>query len=161
MATRKRTKLVIEPKIQYSLVRQLAVQWSLHLLGTVVLLTTLQVLLGGILNGFDYHWARIWPTVASFIVSLFFLLPIFVLGSLKLSNRFAGPIHRLRRELRDISAGKPYKKISFRDGDYWQELSNEFEEAVQAVYAQVREDGEKEYAVKPNRNDSNNEASNV
>ena len=105
MAHGKRKRLVIEPTIQYSLIRQLVVHWSLHLLATVLLVCMLQVLLGGLFHPWQHHVERIWPTVASLVITLAFLLPVYIQSSLKLSNRFAGPIHRLRRELHGLPGG--------------------------------------------------------
>lgn len=140
MAPGKRKQLVIEPAIQYSLIRQLLAQWGLHLLSTLVLMTILQVLLGGFFHPWSYHLERIWPTLASLTLALFCLLPVFVMQSLKLSNRFAGPIHRFRRELRRLGDGAPYREVKFRENDFWQEISGEFESAVQAVRRQIRKE---------------------
>ena len=134
----KRTKLVIEPKIQYSLVRQLVAHWTLHLAATLLLLTVMQVLLGGIFRPWQYHFDKIWPTLASLAVSLLFLLPVYIQSSLKLSNRFVGPIHRLRRELRSLADGQSYRELKFRESDYWAELADEFDNAVEALQKQVR-----------------------
>ena len=123
MSARKRTRLVIEPVIQYSLVRQMIVQWSLHLLATLLLLSMLQVMLGGFFHPWSYHASRIGPALASLSVALVVLLPVFILQSLKLSNRFAGPIYRLRRELRQLREGQPYREMQFREDDYWQDLA--------------------------------------
>ena len=137
MTKGKRSKLVIEPTIQYSLVRQLVVHWALHLTATLVLLTLLQVLLGGIFRPWQYHLDRIWPTLATLVVSMLFLMPVFIQSSLKLSNRFAGPIHRLRREFRSLADGQSYKELQFRESDYWKELADEFDNAVDALQKQV------------------------
>ena len=137
MAKENRKQLVIEPVIQYSLIRQLLVQWSLHLVATLVLLTILQVFLGGFFNTWQYHFERIGPTLASFTVSLLFLLPVYVMNSLKLSNRFAGPIHRFRRELRSVAEGRPYRELRFRDNDYWTELAEELDSAINAICDQI------------------------
>ena len=137
MAKENRKQLVIEPVIQYSLIRQLLVQWGLHLVATLVLLTILQVFLGGFFNTWQYHLERIGPTLASFTVSLLFLLPVYVMNSLKLSNRFAGPIHRFRRELRSVAEGRPYRELKFRDNDYWTELAEELDLAINAIRDQI------------------------
>jgi hypothetical protein len=135
MAKGNRKRLVIEPAIQYSLVRQLVAQWCLHLTATVLLLIMLQILLGGIFQPWQYHFQRLWPMVASLVITLAFLAPAFIVSSLKLSNRFVGPIHRLRQLLRDLADGKPCEDLKFRKGDYWQELATEVERALQALRA--------------------------
>ena len=64
---------------------------------------------------------------------LLFLAPPFILSSLKLSNRFVGPIHRLRQQLRQIADGQPFEDLKFRRGDFWQELADEMERAMAAL----------------------------
>ncbi len=137
MAQFKRKRLVIEPTIQYSLVRQLIFQWTLHLVATLLLLAMLQVLLGGFFQPWQYHVGRIGPTLASLAIAMCFLLPVFILSSLKLSNRFAGPIHRFRRELRRLAEGASYQELKFRENDYWQEMGDELDAAMDALRAQM------------------------
>ena len=51
-----------------------------------------------------------------------FLLPVFVVDTIKISHRFAGPIFSLRRTMREVAEGKPPRKLKFREGDFWHEL---------------------------------------
>lgn len=145
----KRKQLVIEPVIQYSLIKQLLQQWCLHLVATLLLLTMLQVLLGGFFHPWQIHAQKLWPTLASFTVSLLFLLPVYVMNSLKLSNRFAGPIHRFRRELRSLAQGRPYQELKFRDSDYWTEMADELDAAIAAIRDQLVTELSSETASKP------------
>ena len=55
-----------------------------------------------------------------------FLLPVFVVDSIKLSHRFAGPIYSLRRAIRDIAQGKPARKLKFRRHDFWHEIAEDY-----------------------------------
>jgi nitrogen fixation/metabolism regulation signal transduction histidine kinase len=55
-----------------------------------------------------------------------FLLPVFVVDTVKISHRFAGPIYSLRRAIREITQGKPARKLKFRTNDFWHELSEDF-----------------------------------
>jgi nitrogen fixation/metabolism regulation signal transduction histidine kinase len=54
------------------------------------------------------------------------LLPIFIRDTLKLSNRFAGPMYRLRTELRKLATDQPGNAVKFRTGDFWQEVAGDF-----------------------------------
>lgn len=142
MSNEQRSRLVIEPEIQYALVKQLCIQWVLHLAASVVLLLMLQVLLGGFFRPFSEHWARVWPLAASITLAMLFLLPAFVRSSLQLSNRFAGPIHRFRGELRAIASGKAYETMKFRDADYWPTLARELDAAVAVMKPQAADAAE-------------------
>ena len=47
------------------------------------------------------------------------LLPVFLYDTVKLSNRFAGPVIRLRRAMQAISQGNAVEKLQFRENDFW------------------------------------------
>jgi nitrogen fixation/metabolism regulation signal transduction histidine kinase len=55
-----------------------------------------------------------------------FLLPVFVVDTIKISHRFAGPVYSLRRALREIAEGKPPRKLKFRRHDFWHELADDY-----------------------------------
>lgn len=57
---------------------------------------------------------------------LFLLAPLVAYDMLKLTNRFAGPIFRLRREMQRLIVGESERPLNFRDGDYWTEIAEEF-----------------------------------
>ncbi len=56
------------------------------------------------------------------------LLPWFVHDSLKLSNRFAGPITRLSTAIRLLRDSSDVAPVKFRKGDFWCEVASEFNE---------------------------------
>lgn len=54
------------------------------------------------------------------------LLPVFLYDTIKMSHRFAGPIHRFRKSLKSLAEGQVVEEISFRGKDFWSDLSNDF-----------------------------------
>ena len=50
---------------------------------------------------------------------------------MKLSNRFAGPVMRLRESINSLAQGEPVKELTFRDNDFWRELSEDFNRIAQ------------------------------
>ena len=54
---------------------------------------------------------------------LFLLAPLIAYDMLKLTNRFAGPIFGLRREMQRLIAGESERPLNFRDGDHWSDLA--------------------------------------
>jgi hypothetical protein len=128
---KKRRAYLVDWRVQGAILRQTLAQWFVFALVGALLFAVFQVLLGGTPGEpWSYRFQAIWPMAASLFVSLLMLLPKFVHDSLKLSNRFAGPIVRLRNTLREIGQGKPYKKISFRNSDLWQEIAGELDRAL-------------------------------
>jgi hypothetical protein len=63
------------------------------------------------------------------------VLPIVMMDVLRLSNRFVGPVTRLRAGMKDLAAGRPVKPLNFRNDDYWRELAVDFNEAAARVRA--------------------------
>lgn len=129
---RRRTVLV-DKSTQWAIVKQSLLHWVYHCLLTILLLGALEVLLGGVFKPWNEHWRTIWPLAASVSLSLLILLPTFVLDSFRLSNRFAGPIGRVRRALRDLAAGKPFTPVGTRKGDFWPEIADELNAAVETL----------------------------
>ena len=61
-----------------------------------------------------------------FLVVMVFLLPVFVIDTIKISHRFAGPIYSLRRAIHEIAEGQPPRKLQFREHDFWQDLATDY-----------------------------------
>jgi hypothetical protein len=55
-----------------------------------------------------------------------FLLPVFIFDTIKLSHRFAGPVLRLRNEMRAVADGGELRRLSFRKGDFWHSLAEDY-----------------------------------
>ncbi|TWT99138.1 hypothetical protein Pla108_00710 [Botrimarina colliarenosi] len=67
--------------------------------------------------------------VASVVATL--IMPVVLLDLMRFTNRFVGPMVRLREAMRAAAAGEHVDPIRFRDGDYWQEFADAFN-AMQA-----------------------------
>ena len=133
MAKRRRKTVLVDKSTQWAIVKQSLLHWLYHCLVTIALLSVLEVLLGGVFKPWSEHWRVIWPLAASVSLSLLILLPKFVLDSFRLSNRFAGPIGRVRTALRDLAAGKPFVRVQTRKGDFWPEIADELNAAVETL----------------------------
>lgn len=57
---------------------------------------------------------------------LLLMVPIIAYDMLKQTNRFAGPVSRLRREMQRLVANESDRPLNFRDDDYWAEMADEF-----------------------------------
>ncbi len=54
---------------------------------------------------------------------------------MRLSNRFAGPMLRLRRSLRALGRGEYVEPLEFRGADFWQEFADDFNSVLRRVQA--------------------------
>ena len=68
---------------------------------------------------------------------MFFLLPVFILDTIKLSHRFAGPIYRLRNTIRSLAQGEEFRPLKFREVDFWQSLAEDFNVMVARLKGEV------------------------
>ncbi len=132
MTNDKRRIFLVDGEVQWAIIRQSLAQWLGHTIVAALYLALLELLFGG-LKPWSEHWRALWPLVTSLVVSLVILMPVFIYKSFQLSNRFVGPVKRLRRVLRELAEGKPFSPVKFRKGDYWQELAEELNLAVEAL----------------------------
>lgn len=129
MSAADRKKTFVDPQVQGALVRRLLLHWVGFFLVASVVAFVLQVLsnpfqpLGG-------HFQQLWWTQGPFLLVMIFLLPVFVLDTIKLSHRFAGPIYRLRQTIRLIAEGNAPTRLKFRDFDFWQGLADDFNQML-------------------------------
>jgi hypothetical protein len=61
--------------------------------------------------------------VVYWLPGFLFLVPVATHDLLKMTNHFAGPIHRLRREMQLLAEDKSERPLAFRDEDYWNDVS--------------------------------------
>jgi signal transduction histidine kinase len=61
------------------------------------------------------------------------LVPVIMFDVLVTSNRFAGPLYRVRRAMRELAAGERVGAIQFREKDFLQDLADEFNAVAQRV----------------------------
>lgn len=66
---------------------------------------------------------QLWMNCGPALVGSILLLPLVMMDCLRLSNRFAGPMVRLRRAMGELAKGDLPSEVHLRDGDFWQEFS--------------------------------------
>lgn len=129
MAHPERKKTFVDPKVQGALVRRLVMHWCSFLLVASLVAFCLQVL-SNPFRSLAEHTQQLWWTHGPFLLVMVFLLPVFVLDTIKMSHRFAGPIYRLRQVILEIAQGDPPPRLKFRDFDFWQGLAEDFNRMV-------------------------------
>lgn len=129
----RRIQNLVDREVQSSLAKRLLLHWLLFLIAT-----SLSVLM----------WVRLieaptesWQTVINMsigrliplAVAAVVLLPMFIKDSISLSNRFAGPVVRVRRALADFADGKSIEPVELRQGDFWKSLAHEVNRVTRKV----------------------------
>ena len=133
MVKRIRKRYWIDSKIQGALALRILFHW--------VTFAVIAVVLTLILQYFSNPWtmlsdqlALLWNRQSAFAIVILVLLPIFIYDTVKLSNRFAGPVLRLRRVMKQIADGQPPERLKFRDNDFWIGMAEDFNKLIDMGY---------------------------
>ena len=125
MSRPQRRKKFVDAKVQGALARRLILHWLVFFTVATVVALLLQVLTDP-LRPAGEHLRQAWTMHGPFFVVMLFLLPVYVVDTIKLSHRFTGPVVNLRRSMREIAEGKPPRKLQFRSTDFWHELADDY-----------------------------------
>ncbi len=129
MSNRSRLPKIVDREIQLALARRLTLHWVVFILVAVALACLFQWL-GKPFTSFTELFEDVWSTLSPLLLVMLCLIPIFVYDSVKLSSRFAGPVLRVRRAAQSLAAGEQTEKLSFRNGDFWHGLAEDFNRVI-------------------------------
>lgn len=129
----KRSRLLVDPSVQWSIAGRILMHWGFFLLCLVSIGAMVRILVAVGNQPFSEAWRSAAFSQIPTLGVMFVLMPIFLRDTLKLSNRFAGPMFRLRTALKSLSGDEQTKPIKFRGGDFWQEAAEDFNEIVAKV----------------------------
>ena len=69
------------------------------------------------------HLWGLFEQIGPCLPTILLLLPLVIFDIVRLSNRFAGPVYRLRKHLTELNQDSQVTPLNFRDEDYWQQLA--------------------------------------
>ena len=124
--TTKRRKALVDPEVQGGVLRKIAIHWVLFFICNAIALMIWIRLFEQPDAGWGQTFGDTLKRFLPFFIITMALIPAFVWDTLKLTNRFAGPILRLRAALSDASAGRAVAPLHFRTNDFWQEIATNF-----------------------------------
>jgi hypothetical protein len=130
MSNPRRKKHFIDPTVQGSLARRIIMHWLVFIGVACIVAFVLQVL-SDPFRPVAEHALNMWWTHGPFLLVMAFLLPVFMVDTIKLSHRFAGPVYALRRALREIGEGQKPRRLKFRKRDFWHDLADEYNTAME------------------------------
>jgi hypothetical protein len=131
-ANTKRKRIFVDPKVQGSLVLRVGFYWIVCLITMTLMLLCWRILTGPA-QLFHTHINKMWHFYGPALVASFVLLPLVIVDIVRLSNRFVGPLVRLRGAMRALANGEDVKPIKFREGDFWREFADEFNALIDRV----------------------------
>ena len=136
-----RRKKFVDVRVQGALAWRLFCHWFAYVAIVGVSAFILQFCCNPLLPPGE-HFQQLWMTYGPLLFSMAFLLPVFILDTIKQSHRFAGPILRLRRELRDVAQGEKPQRLKFRKGDFWQDLAVDYNNMIARLTGELEKDAE-------------------
>ena len=135
----KRKKNFVDGNVQGALVRRVFLHW-LYFLGVTAFAF---VAIKGLLGSPELPiWDRIAASASDYLLLgliLLSLLPAFTLDTIRFSNRFVGPVVRLRRGMRELGEKGTTDLVKFREKDFWSDVAAEFNQCVSRMESQQKE----------------------
>ena len=127
---KRRARKLVDYEVQSSLVVRLWLHWALYMVATAIAMFLWIRLFEAPVDSLADTAKRFWNTFVPLLIVALALLPVFVLDAVKLSNRFTGPIFRLRKTLASLAAGNTARPLEFRSNDFWRSLAEDFNRVV-------------------------------
>ena len=121
----KRRQLFVDPKVQGALLARVIAYWAFYMFAVAVLMLGWRVLTHTPAP-FITHVRNLWFDCVPMFAASCLLLPFLATDIVRLSNRFCGPLVRVRDGLRGLVRGEDVPPVSFRKDDFWQDLGDEF-----------------------------------
>ena len=135
MKNRKRQVYLVDRSVQGYLMLRFAGYWVLCLAVMFGLLAAFPIILT-VLFPFGERptltqilagtWATLWPAMMASLL----ILPAVLWDLVRSSNRFVGPVCRLRRSMRALADGEDVGPVHFREGDFWFDFAEDFNRVV-------------------------------
>ena len=126
MSQFKRKQNFVDKSVQGGLIRRIFVHWAVFFVVTAFAVLSLKTLLGEPSLSFSERISNELGEFTYLGIVFVAIFPAFMLDTIRFSNRFVGPVTRLRRQLCELGETGETIDIQFRDNDFWQEVAREF-----------------------------------
>ena len=144
MSSPKRKQNFIDADVQGGLIRRILFHWFMFFVVTAGAVISLKTLLGDPSASMAIRFQQELGDIAILAVIFIAISPFFILDTLRFSNRFVGPVCRLRRHLQELGNDGETKDIEFRDNDFWQEIAGEFNAVNELARQRLQETKQEE-----------------
>lgn len=122
-----RKRKFVDPTLQGAILLRLVLHWALFVVTAGAFLVFVEMVTSPPGNAGKSLVSRHGPTLLALIV----LAPIFLRDLCNLTNRFAGPMVRLKQAMRDLAEGREVAPLCFREDDFWKDLAYDFNRVVE------------------------------
>ncbi len=135
MAKFERKKNYVDSGVQGGLVMRIMCHWLCFFGITAFLFIVLKTMLGDPDVTMPQRLSLAVSEFSLLGIIILAILPAFALDTIRFSNRFVGPVVRLRRALRELGDSGNTEPIQFRDNDFWQEIAADVNRVIVRVKA--------------------------
>lgn len=130
-----RKRLMVDPKVQGALMLRAVAYWCFTILAISQIMLAWKAATGPPGTFWSYfRFDLLWQEHGMVAIAALIMLPVMLVDVMSTSNKFAGPVYRMRRSLRALSNGEYVAPIHFRKGDFWPEFADEFN--ILSVYVE-------------------------
>lgn len=119
----RRSRYFVDPQVQGALLRQAIWYWLWSSSLFAVLILIYRVAPTWLSGHADL--GKLWYHLAPYLVASAALFPLVVASANRFSNRFAGPMVRIRRTLKQLADGETPPRILLRDNDFWADVAGD------------------------------------
>lgn len=133
MKKAKRTQLIVDREFQSHLLMRSVAYWGVCMLGVGALLAYWQLRQHKAVS-IDLLRLEFWRSMSPVLLLSLGFMPVLAYDLLRVSQRAAGPVMRLRSALQEVAQGKLPPPLAVRQDDYWKGLFEDFN----AVLARLR-----------------------
>ena len=128
-----RSRILVDPTVQWAIARRILLHWFLLVVCVTVITAMVRLLMGAGQQPFGVSLKAAFTEQMPMLLVMFILMPMFLRDTLKLSNRFTGPMYRLRDVLSNMAGGGDGYAVKFRDGDYWMDAATDFNTVLEQL----------------------------
>lgn len=132
IGSRSRRQLIVDSTLQGALLARCVLYWFMCLVAVFVALLCWDAMVGPA-QLFADRVLNTWVKYSPALLFVAALTPIMAFDFLRLSNRLAGPMIRLRRTMRDLGQGERVEPVVLRRNDFWRDFADEFNAVVLRV----------------------------
>jgi hypothetical protein len=124
----RRRKLIVDRHSQGAITWHLIRFWLFGGLVVAIMPLTAMVIWSALIENAPRHVLFSWITEVFWFPALVavLVLPPGIWYSIRFSNRIAGPVTRIQREIHRLICNEPGEDVSLRDGDLFRELADSF-----------------------------------
>jgi hypothetical protein len=132
MTPTRRRILLIDRKVQGALLVRTTIYWFYCLL-SITLIAACWIVFTTTPTSSGEMFNRLWMNCGPVLLASVLLLPLVWMDCLRLSNRFAGPMMRIQRELKQLAHGATAREVHLRDKDFWHEMDSDLNEVIRRM----------------------------